>query len=98
MVFHAVENQLLLDGIARQQFLVKGTDAAFERIRNAKVFARDQLLGRSKLDLQQPAANIELDQVDAVLMEGSGGVLRRIEDQFRAREQAIHGGGKIQAD
>src|SRR5215831_13662311 len=98
MALQSEEDQLLLDQVFVQQFLVEGADGALERIGHAKIFGGDQLGRRTKRHLQNASANIDLNQVGNVVAKRIFIVVGRVQLDLFVLEQAIHGIHEIGAD
>src|ERR1017187_600028 len=72
VVFDGVEQQLLLDEVLVQEFLIEGADGTFEGIGYAKIFRGHKLRRGGILDLEETAAYVDLRQVHTILMKRGG--------------------------
>jgi hypothetical protein len=58
---------------AVKQFLIKRPDSALEHIGQPEFLRRIKFLGGREFNLQQPPAQVDLEQIGAVVLVISGG-------------------------
>src|SRR5271157_2748873 len=95
--FQRVEEQLLLHQVSVEQLLIEAAHGAFEDVWDAELLGAGEARGGGEGDLQDPAADLDLDEgghvgLEEARIEGLG-----VEADFAALQEAVEIGHESRA-
>src|ERR1700689_3023346 len=93
-----VKQQLLFDEVLLQQLLVEAADRSGQDVRHAEIFGGNRLRGGFEFDLQNAPAGVDLEKIDAGILEAFRSVFLRLEFQLDFRKQLVQTADEIAAD
>src|ERR1039458_1347567 len=97
-LFDGVKQQLLFDEVLLQQLLVEAADRSGQDVGHAEILGGDQLRGGFEFDLQNAAAGVDLEKIDALILKAFRPVVLRLEFQLDLRKQLVQVADEIAAD